>query len=291
MSKCKWTKEQLEETIKNNLSIAGACRELGIRPIGGNYRTLHYYIKEYNLDTSHFTGQGWNVGTRYRNVHPKCPIEDILSGKVEYRNTLNLKNRLLKENIKEYKCENCGNSEWLGNKIPLELHHINGNNTDNRLENLQLLCPNCHALTDNYRGNNTRSALSEKREVECRKFKEALTDNADGNLEPSLKDKEGAETRHDKSKSKSKRKKEPKFCQYCGKELSKSTYKYCSRECYHKANGSKRPPVYELLGKFKELKSYLQVGKYYGVSDNAVKKWVVLYQIEDMIKEQSRPQT
>ena len=290
MSRCKWTKEQLAEAIKNNLSIAGVCRELGIRPIGGNYKTLHYYIKEYNLDTSHFTGQGWNAGTRYRNIHPKCPIEDILSGKVEYRNTLNLKNRLLKENIKEHKCENCGNSEWLGNKIPLELHHINGNNTDNRLENLQLLCPNCHALTDNYRGNNTRSALSEKREVECRKFKEALAGNADGNLEPSLLQ-EGAETRHDKSKSKSKKKKEPKFCEYCGKELINNKYKYCSRECYHKANSGKRPPVYELLDKFKKLKSYLQVGKYYGVSDSAVKKWVVLYQIEDMIKEQSRPQT
>ena len=290
MSRFKWTKEQLIQAVKNNLFIAGVCRELNLRPVGGNYKTIHYYIKEYNLDTSHFTGQGWNVGTRYKNIRTKRPIEDILSGKVECRSSFHLKIRLLKEGIKEHKCEKCGNSKWLGQEIPLELHHINGDNLDNRLENLQLLCPNCHALTDNYRGHNTQSALSEKREVECRKFKEALTDNADGNLEPSL-IQEGAETRHDKSKSKSKSKKEPKFCQYCGKQLDKRTYKYCSKECYHKANGSKRPPVYELLSKFKELKSYVQVGKYYGVTDNAVKKWVILYQIEDMVKEQSRPQT
>ena len=186
MSKFKWTKEQLIQAVKNNLSIAGVCRELNLRPVGGNYKTIHYYIKEYNLDTSHFTGQGWNVGTRYKNIRTKRPIEDILSGKVECRSSFHLKIRLLKEGIKEHKCEKCGNSKWLGQEIPLELHHINGDNLDNRLENLQLLCPNCHALTDNYRGHNTQSALSEKREVECRKFKEALTGNADGNLEPSL---------------------------------------------------------------------------------------------------------
>jgi len=80
-------------------------------------------------------------------------------------------------------------------KVKLEIHHRIGDNTDNRLENLTLLCPNCHALTNNYRGKATLSALSERREVEYRKFKEALTDNADGNLEPSLIE-EGAETRH-----------------------------------------------------------------------------------------------
>ena len=57
--------------------------------------------------------------------------------------------------------------------------------------------PNCHALTNNYRGKAQLSALSEKRDVECRKFKEALTGHADGNLEPSLRQEEGAETRHD----------------------------------------------------------------------------------------------
>ena len=84
--------------------------------------------------------------------------------------------------------------------MPLEIHHINGNNLDNRLENLKLLCPNCHALTNNYRGRAQLSALSERKDVECRKFKETLTGRAEGNLEPSLPMEEGAETRHDTPK-------------------------------------------------------------------------------------------
>ncbi len=58
--------------------------------------------------------------------------------------------------LKEHKCENCGNSEWMGEKICIELHHINGNSLDNRLENLKFLCPNCHSLTENWRGKNKK---------------------------------------------------------------------------------------------------------------------------------------
>lgn len=71
-----------------------------------------------------------------------------------YLNTNHLRERLLKEKIKECKCEICNNIEWLNYLIPLELHHIDGINTNNSLNNLQLLCPNCHAQTDNYRGKN-----------------------------------------------------------------------------------------------------------------------------------------
>lgn len=294
MTKYKYTNEELIEAVKKSFSIAGVCRELNIRAVGGNYKTLKARFKELNIDTSHFTGQGWNVGLKFRPQKER-PLEEILVKNSSYKNTVSLKKRLLKSNIKEYKCECCGNTEWLGKPITLELHHINGDNTDHRLENLQLLCPNCHAFTDNYRGKNLQSALSEKKDVEYRKFRETLTGNADGNPEPSMpliNGKACAETLHDKPKS-SKKELTPKYCAYCGKLLEGKSRrnKYCSQECAHKANGSKRPDVMELLQKFEELHSYVQVGKFYNVSDNAVKKWVNLYGIEDMVKRKSRPQT
>ena len=64
--------------------------------------------------------------------------------------------KLLKEGYKEHKCENCGLTEWQGQPIPLEVHHKDGNRHNNTLENFQLLCPNCHALTDSYRGKNSK---------------------------------------------------------------------------------------------------------------------------------------
>ena len=160
----------------------------------------------------------------------------------------------------------------------MELHHNDGDNTNNRLENLQLLCPNCHSYTDTFRKG--KSALSEKREVEYRKFKETLTSNVDGNLEPSLINKEGAETIHDIPKFK----KLKRFCDNCGKELIHNQTKYCSTECYIELKKSKRPNVLELIEKFKELHSFTKVGNYYEVSDNAVRKWCRFYGILDMVK-------
>ena len=187
--------EDVIKAVENNFSIAGVLRDLGLRPIGGNYKTIHHLIQDNNLDVSHFTGQGWNVGLKF---NPKGTItnEQVFVADSNYKCSWRLRERY-KSLLGINYCEYCLLSEWQGQPIPLEIHHVNGKNTDNRLDNLVLLCPNCHALTDNYRGRAKLSALSEKRDVECRKFKEALTGNADGNLEPSLLKEEGAETRHD----------------------------------------------------------------------------------------------
>lgn len=93
-------------------------------------------------------------------------MKQILVEHSKYVNTNSLKQRLFNEKIKERKCECCGNTEWMGKPIPLELHHINGIKDDLRIENLQILCPNCHAFTDNYRGKGM-SALKETLDVEA----------------------------------------------------------------------------------------------------------------------------
>ena len=159
----KRTKAEFEDAIRNSHSIASVCRYLGLKPAGGNYRIIHQAIEAYKLDTSHFTGQGWNVGLKFK---PKKVIKigEVLVKDSTYQ-SYKLKNRLLREGLKERKCECCGLAEWQGMPIPLELHHINGDNKDHRMENLQMLCPNCHALTETYRGRN-KSARRETDDVE-----------------------------------------------------------------------------------------------------------------------------
>ena len=79
--------------------------------------------------------------------------EYIKVGKVQSNK---LRRKLLREGLKEAKCECCGNDQWNGVPIPLEVHHKDGNKTNNELDNLQILCPNCHALTPTYRGKNIK---------------------------------------------------------------------------------------------------------------------------------------
>ena len=114
-------------------------------------------IAKHKLDTSHFTGMGWRKGKKIPGE--KIPLSKILVNGSTYRTSL-IRPRLIKEGLKEHKCEICGNTTWQGKEIPLELHHINGVNTDNRIENLQLLCPNCHPLTDTFRGKNIKKSGS-----------------------------------------------------------------------------------------------------------------------------------
>lgn len=90
------------------------------------------------------------------------PIADLLVAGPR-RNRCHVKTRLLRSGLKEPRCEVCGLTEWRRQELPLELHHVNGDGRDNRLENLQLLCPNCHSLTENWggRGKGGRAASEE----------------------------------------------------------------------------------------------------------------------------------
>lgn len=148
----KYTKKEFEEAVKNSKSIRGTLSYLSLKPAGGNYKVFYKYVKQLNIDTSHFTGQLWSKGIK---LGFKRPLSDYLSNKFSI-SSYKLKNRLIKERILESKCSNCLNKTWMKNNIPLELDHIDGNPLNNDLKNLRLLCPNCHALTPNYRGKNKK---------------------------------------------------------------------------------------------------------------------------------------
>lgn len=253
--KTNYTENEFKNAIKKSFSIAETCRILNIRPCGGNYKTIHHLIKKYSVDISHFTGQGWNVGLKFRPMKTYT-LDEILIENSTYRSSLKLKNKLFNNNIKDEVCERCGNSVWEGEKIPLELHHVNGNNTDNRIENLQILCSNCHAQTENYRRG--KSAMSDARKEEYLKNKK----NIKIKVEP-----------------KEKKHKKERKCAICDNKLLNSQKHFCSIKCKNIGKKGKRPSVFELINKFKELKSFLQVGKFYGVSDNAIRKWCNYYDI------------
>jgi hypothetical protein len=146
MKRRSWTPEQLTEAVKHSFSFRQVIAKLGLRPAGGNYTQLKRYIAELQLDTSHFKGRGWNRGLVGIGI-ARIPLEAILVQGSSFQND-KLKKRLFKAGLKPEQCERCGWAERTPDGyLPLELDHLNGDPNDNRLENLKILCPNCHSLT------------------------------------------------------------------------------------------------------------------------------------------------
>ena len=157
------------EFVKDSQNLNQVCKKLGKRGTNTVRKQIEKIIDKYNLDTSHFSinHESSNNFKRYNDTEVYCENSAL-------KNTNSVRKRLLRDGLKEHRCERCCRTEWEGEPIPLEVHHINGVNTDNRLENLQLLCPNCHALTDTYCGKG--------------KFKKPKTDKRMPNNAPSRED-------------------------------------------------------------------------------------------------------
>jgi hypothetical protein len=236
-----YTEAQLREVIAGSLSWAESLRKLGLRDAGGNFTTIQRHAAAWNISTSHFDPAG--VRNRsLRRANQARPLDEILVEGSNYKRS-HLKPRLYAEGIKERRCEMCGQGEeWNGARMSLILDHINGNATDNRLENLRIVCPNCASTLDTHCGRNKP-------------------------IRP------------------------PARCERCGETFypARPAQRYCSSACGVHSPGRRGPqperrkverPPYEQLVAEIQATSYLAVGRKYGVSDNAVRKWISRYEQE-----------
>ena len=237
----RYTEAQAREAVARSRSYAEALRRVGLRPAGGNHALFKKYVALWEIPTDHFDAYAASRGSG-RGI----PLEQVLVEHSTYSRA-SLKRRLLAAGLKQPVCELCGQSEqWRGRRMALVLDHVNGVPDDNRLENLRILCPNCNATLDTHCG------------------------------------------RHNA------RPREPQPCERCATAFvpTRVGHRYCSPECGRRAKRSRlagrakphlrrveRPPYEQLMAEI-EASSYLAVGRRYGVSDNAIRKWVRQYRLE-----------
>ncbi len=152
MIKSKYTREILEPIIHESKSIADVLRKLGLATnCGGVHAHISTVIKKSGINTSHFLGVRSNCGDNHKGGVRKRSSEEILvKHEKGWRESSSILRRALKAIGREYKCS-CGQgSEWNGKPLRLQIEHKNGNNLDNRPNNLEYLCPNCHTQTPTY---------------------------------------------------------------------------------------------------------------------------------------------
>lgn len=280
-------REELQEIVSSSTSIAEILRKLGYRAEGYNHLQLKKYLTTNNFDTSTLVGRSIYRGKKH--VHEKSLYQSLQKNGSADSNKI--KQRLILYGVKENKCECCGITEWNGKPIKMELHHINGIHTDNRLENLILLCPNCHSQTHNFRGKN--SNINEEKE-NLEKLKQIAKENADLHLPKLIQQHfeiaEGKKRQVDFIRNKEQKKKERKikgYCKYCGKPLYRVEQKYCSQECVTKDKYQHIPTKEDLLLLSKKVHSLAELTRNIApnLTDNAVKKWCDKYGIYKEIKQ------
>lgn len=157
-----WSDKELEDAVSSSRSFRAVIIKLGLVPAGGNYVQVQQTVERMGLSTAHFTGKGWNQGWKsdYRRAKRMNDLRDVLVNGSRVQ-SYGLKKRLILAGIKKAECELCGWSQVSPDgRIPVELDHINGDRYDNRLENLRVLCPNCHSLQPTHRGRNKKTLLT-----------------------------------------------------------------------------------------------------------------------------------
>jgi hypothetical protein len=146
-----YSKELLEPLVKTSVSYRQILKKLGKKQAGGTQANIVRKIKQYKIDTSHMLGQASNRGNHHVGGFPKRSADNILILRTEgYRQRHIYLKRALLEIGRKYKCYLCGLDQWYGKRITLEVEHKNGNPRDDRRENLEFICPNCHSQTDTY---------------------------------------------------------------------------------------------------------------------------------------------
>lgn len=270
---------QIRQWISEYRSKAFICSQLHCKPI-----TLESYLAKMNIV---YKG---NQGGRAHKAGQHKPASDYLY-KGSCINPHKLKLKLIRDGIKIAKCESCHSSNWLRGEVPLELHHINGDRYDNRLENLQILCPNCHTLTANHAGKGQKLTKQKLKSKEVTQF----FDESDAkNRFISVLVFDSAESwacwnkiplvlRHLINKG------DGTYscnfghvnCFYCGNLLTNPDQDtYCSIKCSRLASRKVERPSKEDLEHLVWAKPTTQIAKDFGVSDKAVEKWCKAYGIE-----------
>lgn len=140
MSQRKYSYGELNEAVLKSTSLSGVIKYLKLNKSSGTYIKLKKELDRLNIDPKFIK--------RSRNTKP-YKSEEIFCENSTYDRTT-LRNKIIKENILEYKCQSCCIENWNNKKISLQLDHINGIRNDNRIENLRFLCPNCHSQTETW---------------------------------------------------------------------------------------------------------------------------------------------